>query len=419
MTESGRGWLSPTAVAAVVLAGVYLAGAGAAYFRPDGSTVAFWWPAAGLSVALVATMPRSWAPALAAAVAVVSAAANLTGGQPLGLSAAYGVGNALEALVAGLALKDRSGHLVRLTQLSHFVRLLVAALAGALVVGLVAGVAATVLADGDLVPTVRNVVASHTAAIMVIVPVVMSWHHRAGLAGPAEYVAQVVALVLSIAVVFVPVHSLPLTFVTLPFLVWAALRLDPRTVTLELLLTSVASVLLTAQGRGPFGDLASSGIPLEQAAPLVQAYIFATTLVALPLTLAVTQRARALAALTERERLFRRNFTESMTGMVLLAQRGDRLEIRDANDAALQLLDDGRTGVVGRYLDRVLTGTSTMRSVVREMAAGELEGWCGQVSIAHRPGSHVKVSLSPLSSGAEATSAPSTPRSHAAPPPSG
>ena len=93
----------------------------------------------------------------------------------------------------------------------------------------------------------------------------------------------------------------------------------------------------------------------------MQGYIFATTLVALPLTLAVTQRAEALAELTERERLFRRNFTESMTGMVLLVLRGDRLEIVDANDTALQLLDDGRTPVMGRYLDRVLTGASTLR----------------------------------------------------------
>ena len=55
-----------------------------------------------------------------------------------------------------------------------------------------------------------------------------------------------------------------------------------------------------------------------------------------------------------------------MTGMVLLVLRGDRLEIVDANDTALQLLDDGRTRVVGRYLDRVLTEPSTLRGVIRE-----------------------------------------------------
>ncbi|WP_432479704.1 ATP-binding protein [Nocardioides sp. GXQ0305] len=403
MSHAGRGWAPPAVAAAAYLTGVFLAGVGAAYYRPEGSSVAFWWPAAGLAVAMVASLPRAWAPGLAVAVAVVSGAANLAGGQTPELSAAYGVANALEALVAGLALKDRSGRMVRLTQLSHFLRLLAAALAGALVVGVLAGAAAAVLEDGAFLPTMRNVVASHTAATMVIVSVVMSWDHRSGLAGRSEYVAQVVALSLVIAVVFVPFHSLPLSFVPLPFLVWAALRLDPRTVTLELLLSCLAAVLLTARGRGPFGDVAETYISLEQAAPLVQAYIFATTLVALPLTLAVTQRARALEALSERERLFRRNFTESMTGMVLLARRGDRLEIVDANDAALEMLDDGRHGVLGRYLDRVLTGASTLRSVNLDRGSGELEGWRGHVGLAHRPGSNVKVAISPLTSGEEPT----------------
>ena len=355
MSHTGRGWFTPAAAAAAVLLGIYLAGTGAVYFRPEGSSVAFWWPAAGLAVALVATMPRSWTPGLAVAIAVVSAAANLTGGQTVELSLAYGLANAVEATIAGLALKDASGHLVRLTQLSDFVRLLVAALAGALALGLIAASAAALLGEGEFVPTLRNLVASHTAATMVIVPVVMAWRHRSGPARRAEYVAQVAALVVATAVVFGLLHSLPVSFAVLPFLVWAALRLDPRTVTLELLLSCLVAVLLTAQGRGPFGDV-GGGIPLELAAPLVQGYIFATTLVALPLTLAVTQRAEALAELTERERLFRRNFTESMTGMVLLVLRGDRLEIVDANDTALQLLDDGRTPVMGRYLDRVLTG---------------------------------------------------------------
>ena len=137
-------------------------------------------------------------------------------------------------------------------------------------------------------------------------------------------------------------------------------------------------------GPRPVRRRRRGGIPLELAAPLVLGYIFATTLVALPLTLAVTQRAEALAELTERERLFRRNFTESMTGMVLLVLRGDRLEIVDANDTALQMLDDGRTPVMGRYLDRVLTGASTLRGVCRRHA-GPAPSTAGAGSSARPP----------------------------------
>ena len=134
MSRHGQGLVDPGwPLAAAVLLGVYLAGTGAVYFRPEGSSVAFWWPAAGLSVALVACMPRSWCarPGRRPSPSCPRAA-NLTGGQTLEISLAYGVANAVEAIIAGLALKDASGHLVRLTQLSDFVRLLVAALAGAL-----------------------------------------------------------------------------------------------------------------------------------------------------------------------------------------------------------------------------------------------------------------------------------------------
>ena len=158
----------------------------------------------------------------------------------------------------------------------------------------------------------------------------------------------------------------------------------------------------TAQGRGPFGDV-GGGIPLELAAPLVQGYIFATTLVALPLTLAVTQRAEALAELTERERLFRRNFTESMTGMVLLVLRGDRLEIVDANDTALQLLDDGhdpRDGPLPRPgADRRVDAARGLpgHAVRRTSTAGAVSSRSRTA-----PAARSRSSLSPLSSGERA-----------------
>ena len=57
MSDNGRRWAGPAAVA-VALLGVYVAGTSAVLFRPEGSDVSFWWPAAGISVALVALVPR-------------------------------------------------------------------------------------------------------------------------------------------------------------------------------------------------------------------------------------------------------------------------------------------------------------------------------------------------------------------------
>ncbi len=85
MNDSGRSWVPSAAAAAAVQAGVFLAGAGAAYLRPEGSSVAFWWPAAGLAVALVASLPRSWAPGGRRTVAMTLSG----GGSRFGPQAGY------------------------------------------------------------------------------------------------------------------------------------------------------------------------------------------------------------------------------------------------------------------------------------------------------------------------------------------
>ena len=47
---SGSRWRAPLAIAAGSL-GVYLLGIWAVWFTPQSGSVAFWWPAAGVSVA--------------------------------------------------------------------------------------------------------------------------------------------------------------------------------------------------------------------------------------------------------------------------------------------------------------------------------------------------------------------------------
>lgn len=401
--SSGSRWRAPVATAAA-LAGVYLLGILAVWFTPQAGSVAFWWPAAGVSVGLIAMAPRSWWPVLALGIGVMSVAANLTGGRTLLLASAFGVANAAEAVIAGLMLKGATGRLVQLIDLKDFIRLVKAAVAGATMLSLLATSVIALTGEGPFRGTFRNLLTSHAAATLVIVPVAMTWRLRTGVAGRREYAAQISLMAVATLATFVPEHTLPVVFVTLPFLVWAALRLDPRTVTLEVLASAVVAILLTSSGRGPFGDTGEGGvIPLQLAPPLVLGFILTNAVIALPLTLAITQRSRALTALSEREGLFRRNFTESLTGMLLLAQRGDRLEIIDANDTAREMLDQPGRSVVGRYLDRILTHPTALRGATQTMAEGNLDGWRGHVGIAHRPNSHVDVAISQISNGTEAT----------------
>ena len=402
MSVGGR-LRAPVATGAGLLA-VYLLGTWAVWFTPVSGSVAFWWPAAGVAVTMVALAPRSWWPRLAVGIALASMAANLSGGRDWEVAAAFGAANATEAVVAGLLLKGADGRLIQLSEMRHFLRLVVAALTGAVVIAVLAGLTVLV-ADGDaFLGTVRNVFGSHAAATLVIAPVAMTWRLRTAVGARWEYVVQIALLTVVTLAAFAPEHTMPVAAVGMPFLVWAALRLDARTVTLELLANAVVTIVLTAQGRGPFGDVGTpGGFSVPVGGSLVLGYILIIALVALPLTLAVTQRAQVLDTLAESERLFRRNFTESLTGMLLLAQRGNRLEIIDANDTARDLLDEPGHSVVGRYLDRVLKQPAALRGATQTMLEGDLDGWRGKVELSHRPGSHVDMAISEISRNPEVT----------------
>ena len=90
--------MSRTAIAVLTMAAaVFTLSLAAVELRPAGSSTAAWWPAAGLAVAWLLRTRRQDRTALLAAVAVASGAANLVGGRPVALSAAFGVANAFSS----------------------------------------------------------------------------------------------------------------------------------------------------------------------------------------------------------------------------------------------------------------------------------------------------------------------------------
>jgi PAS domain S-box-containing protein len=302
MSLSGRGQLG-LPMALFLLAAVYAAGAGAVLFAPEGRPVAAWWPAAGVAVALVALAPRRRWLLLAVAIAVVSGAANVTGGRPLDLSACFGVANAAEAVVAAAVLCRGRDRIPELESLEEFLRLVGAAILGAVTIATLAALSIWLLDGGSFVLSWRSVFPSHAASTLVIVPVAMTSRLRTGLRNSWEIPVQAVVLVAVTLIVFAPHQSLSLTFVPLPFLVWAALRFDLRTVTWELLGFSAATTFLSARGYGPFGfDYRRGQIDVFAMGALVQGYLLCAALMSLPLAIAMDQRRRALNAESDARR---------------------------------------------------------------------------------------------------------------------
>ena len=284
--------------ATLVLVGVFVLAATAVRFAPPGSSVAVWWPAAGLGVAfLLATGPnRRRAAIMVAGVVVFSGAANLFGKPPLA-AACFGVANATEALVVWW-LMTRGGRRPRLASLEDLGRLMLATLAGALVFGVLAGLTVTFTLDGTFVPTAYAVAASHAAAVLTMAPLGVAVSTRRSQPRRLEDLLQWLALLAVAIWVFGSTNGLPLAFLPLPLLVWGATRQHLRTLAAQLFALGVLVVVLTSEGGGPFASAGRSGaVQPETVGALTQAFLVAAAVTGLALATASTQRRDALADL--------------------------------------------------------------------------------------------------------------------------
>jgi signal transduction histidine kinase/integral membrane sensor domain MASE1 len=259
-------------------------------FAPPGSTVAAYWPGSGVSlIALAVSLPR-YRPLTVGGIYVASVLANVLGGRSMDLSLAYGLVNASEAALAIWILTQDGRLRPRLETLEDFFRLVIAALAGSTLAGLVAGAAVSLLENGDPWITGRAVLASHSAAMLLIAPLGMAMPSVRRLAPMGEVVTQWVLLALTIMVVFRPGQLLPLGFLPYPMLIWGAMRLTLREVSWQLVASAGFISFLTTLGQGPFVNAAvNQGYPPEVIGTLLQSSLLAAAVVTLPLALIHTQ----------------------------------------------------------------------------------------------------------------------------------
>ncbi len=363
-----RAWLwVGLALAAVVLLGV-----SSVRLAPAGSSVAVWWPAAGVAAALLARTTSARRPAVFVLLLATITSTNLLAGREPVPSVVFGAAGALEALVF-VAVWEVRGRPAALRTLTDVVRLVGASLLAAPVVGVAGAWNATAYLDGAALPAFRAVTAAHAAALLLVVPVVLlvpdrprapSYRGRMGV----ELAVQLLATAVVVGALFAPGQSLPLAFVTLPFLVWGALRFPPRIVALELLGVAAAVTLLTRMDGGPFAAI--DQVSPEVVGSAVQGFLVVCVLSTLPLTVAVAQRAEALEeavasrAALEGQRDLTAAILDASASLVVVLDRGARV-VR-ANPAVERLAGVGRGELVGRDLGRLVVDDAA----VRELLAG-------------------------------------------------
>lgn len=227
---------------------IFVLGQGAVLLAPEGFEVAAWWPAAGVSVAAVALFYGSrWR--LAAAIVLFSALANLAGGRPASVAIGFGIANAAEALVAGWWLQRSRDDRPALHGLTDVWRLAVAAVLGGVTIGAGASLTVAWLLDGSITTTFVAVVPSHVAAVLLLVPLALSTSTPARRSQVEVTGSWLLAAGAPLAV-FAPGQLLPVAFLALSPLMWAALRFGVRTVAAQLVVVGVTVTFLTGQGAG-------------------------------------------------------------------------------------------------------------------------------------------------------------------------
>lgn len=369
LTETGRRAL----VAGAVATSFCLAYA-AVTLAPAGSGVASWWPAAGVSTAALLVARRwRW---VALALALTTCSANVLAGRPLVLAVIFGLANAVEAVLVAEVLTRRRTAPARLDGVRDVARLMGAAAAGAVVLGLVAATGVVLVLDGSFLATARSSGASHAASNLVVLPFVLLVLLRPRAphgprrprapGGPGEAAGQVVCMTVAVGLVFGPGQTWPTSFLLFPLLVWASWRFSPALVAAELLGLSVAVSVLTASGAGPFAAEILQGGSRSAVGALVQTFVVAAALVAMPLVLSAAERRQDVADLATASRL-----TEAVLDSepVLVVLLDERLAVRGANAAARDLSGDRCT--VGTHLRT--TG------LVGDPVVHDVEGWVERV----------------------------------------
>ena len=285
--DENGGTVLKTALTAVSVAVVYflLAKIGISFLvQPDG--FAAFWPAAGLlPAALLILRKPDRVPTLAAVFASISIA-NMTAGMSPAISVAYASVNCAESVAAAWALGRITKGKIASLGTGDFFRFLLFCVLTVCGGSAVFGSSVSVFLGGN--PSFPAAFflwwAANGTGMMLITPLILSLAPvvRSEETIPkdrlVEFVAIAIVLCGSTAIVFTRPSSGPLTVLAMiarPWallvpMTWAALRLQPRCVSLfSLLLWSIA-IFFTSRGTGPYRI---PGVPVEASFAILFAFL--------------------------------------------------------------------------------------------------------------------------------------------------
>ena len=304
----------------VVLAGVYFATAKLSLLAaiPPGYATALW-PPSGIAFAAVLLLgPRVW-PGIWLGAALV----NITVQASLMAAVIIGTGNTLEALAGAALVRRQLGvqrEFKRGWDVSQFIGIAILSAAIAATFAAIPLSLVHALDWRDLAWNWWTWWLGDTMGIILVTPLILSWRlHRQrkwSTRRIVEITCLTAGLLLTSQLIFSDIASpfvptLPLAFLVLPFIIWAAIRYRQREVTTLIAFASAIAIIFTAKGRGPFATDS-----LNVSLSLLLAFMSTIAATGLVLNAVVWERARKMATLNEVLRKVREQaITDPLTGL--------------------------------------------------------------------------------------------------------
>jgi PAS domain S-box-containing protein len=256
------------------------------------------WPPTGVAIASLLLFGRSLWPA----ILFGAFAANLWTGVSIPTAGGIALGNTLEAVLA-VSLLTRGKASTRLDSVPHVLRFLLFAVILSPMVGATVGNLSLCLGGaaawnqfGQLWLTWWS---GDGFGALVVAPFVLAWSSTSTDLPSSRSLAESALLLISLYVTAMiifggwfpgNVKDYPLEHLCLPFLVWAALRFDQRVLTAAVIVLAGVALWGTSHGYGPFVH----GGPNESLL-LLQAFVGASSLMALTLFAVISERKKAEA----------------------------------------------------------------------------------------------------------------------------
>jgi signal transduction histidine kinase len=298
-------------VAQVLRYSVGVALLGAAYFGAAklGQTLRYTasvsaiWPPAGLGIAALYVYGLRWWPGIFFGELLVNGQLLLEHpGIPVGSLAGQQAGNMAEIVVGAWLLRrliGRNAGLDRASQVGGMIVAVGVATAISASFGTVSMLAGDVIEPSQAPTFWRTWFLGDTSGALVVLPLVLTWLHDPRRAWRRLWTPEGILLfgwVILLAVVAVSTEA-PLTYLIFPGLIWAAFRFGPPGVTLCTAMIAGITIGVTADELGVFYSQ-----PINNRTLSTQLYILVSSLTALFLSAAVSERQRSTAQLADAER---------------------------------------------------------------------------------------------------------------------